>query len=90
VYDASDDVGLCPAGNPLGGRCANPTYYFLISTLVTPAEAGVQLVDLIVLMDIGGRHWIPAFTGMTAWVVLIHQFTTAEVDVYATPRPGEE
>jgi len=20
-------VGLCPVGNPLGGRCANPTYW---------------------------------------------------------------
>ena len=37
-----------------------------VFTLVTPAEAGVQLVYLIVLMDIRGRFWIPAYAGMTA------------------------
>jgi len=42
-----------------------------MSTLVTPAKAGVQLVYPIVLMDIGERYWIPAFAGMTA---LIHCF----------------
>jgi hypothetical protein len=40
--------------------------------LVTPAEAGVQLVYLIVLMNISGRYWIPACAGMTAREVLIH------------------
>jgi hypothetical protein len=39
----------------------------LFYRLVTPAEAGVQLVYLIVLMAIRGRYWIPAFAGMTAW-----------------------
>jgi hypothetical protein len=38
-------------------------HYFLISTLVTPAEAGVQLVYL---MDMRERYWIPAYAGMTA------------------------
>jgi len=37
----------------------------LISMLVTPAEAGVQLVYLIVLLDIRESHWIPACAGMT-------------------------
>jgi hypothetical protein len=46
--------------------------YGLISTLVTPAEAGVQLVYAIVFMYIGGRYWIPACAGMTAWKVFIH------------------
>jgi len=36
------------------------------STLVTPAQAGVQLVYPIVLMDIRGRNWIPACAGMSA------------------------
>jgi len=53
----------------------------LISTLVTPAhprgisfgaKAGVQFVYPIVLMDIRGRYWIPAFAGMTAWEVFIN------------------
>ena len=43
-----------------------------MSTLVTPAQAGVQPVYLIVLMDIGESYWIPAFAGMTAWEVFIH------------------
>jgi hypothetical protein len=56
-------------------------HYRLISALVTPAhpmsvsfgaEAGVQLVYPIVLMDIRGRYWIPACAGMTAWEVFIH------------------
>ncbi len=48
----------------------------MIFTLVTPAEAGVQLVYLIVLMDIRERYWIPAYAGMTACEVfiLIHRF----------------
>jgi len=53
-------------------RVCEKNHYCLISSLVTPAKAGVQLVYLIVLMDIGGRYWIPAFAGMTAWEVFIH------------------
>ena len=50
-------------------------------TLVAPAEAGVQIVNLIVLMGSRGRYWIPAFApkeillgcaGMTAREVFIH------------------
>ena len=52
---------------------ANPTYPdYLISTLVTPRQAGIQLVYPIVLMDIRGSYWIPACAGMTAWEVFIH------------------
>jgi len=42
-----------------------------MSTLVTPAQAGAQLIYPIVLMAIGGRYWIPACAGMTAWEVFI-------------------
>jgi len=37
-----------------------------MSTFVTPVKAGVQFVYLIVLLNIGGRYWIPAFAGMSA------------------------
>jgi len=40
--------------------------------LVTPAQAGIQLVYPIALMDIRRRYWIPAYAGMTAWGVFIH------------------
>jgi hypothetical protein len=43
-----------------------------MSKLVTPAQAGIQLVYLIVLTDIRGSYWIPACAGMTAWQVFIH------------------
>ena len=43
-----------------------------MSTLVTPAQAGVRLVYLILFMDISGRYWIPACAGMTVWKVFIH------------------
>jgi hypothetical protein len=47
-----------------------------ISVVVTPANAGVQIVDPIVFMDPCGAHWIPACAGMTdvkSRVGLIHR-----------------
>jgi hypothetical protein len=32
---------------------------------VTPAQAGVQLVSLIVFVKTSGTRWIPAYAGMT-------------------------
>ncbi|MFZ4536187.1 hypothetical protein [Propionivibrio sp.] len=45
-------------------------HFSLISSLVTPAKAGVQFVYLIVFLNIRGTHWIPACAGMTVWKVV--------------------
>jgi urease subunit beta len=45
-------------------------------------------------MDIGGKYWIPAFAGMTAWEVFINFFKASERSLAMIPgellvEPGE-